>query len=201
MSEADTHDEVEDVPAEQDRRGVFSGFGVASAVLAVLCVAAVVLTSLIWSAHRDQQEELDYKARVVQTAVNWAGVLINMNKDNIETSVQKLHDETVGQLNSDLDSRLAGLTAIVKNVELKTTGRIDAVALESVYRDVDRQPGAPAPDPTLGGLASRTDTVLIIATKVAETKGGPLPQSSLNLRIGVSDVGGQLLVSALDILR
>jgi hypothetical protein len=192
---------VESERAGQDGRRVVSGFGVASAALGLLCVAAVVLTSLIWSAHREQQAELEYKTRVVQTAVNWAGVLINMNKDNIDTSVEKLHDETVGQLNTDLDSRLAPLTTIVKNVELKTSGRIDAVALESVYRDLNRKPGTPAPDPTLGGLASRTDTVLIIATKVGETKGGPLPETSLNLRIGVSDVGGQLRVSDLEILR
>jgi hypothetical protein len=193
VSEGDTHDGVS--------QRVFSGFGIASAALGLLCVAALVLMSLVWSAHRDQTTELEYKTRVVQTAVNWAGVLINMNKDNIDTSVEKLHDDTVGQLNTDLDSRLAPLTEIVKNVQLKTTGRIDAVALESVYRDVSHQPGTPGPDPTLGGLASRTDTVLVIATKVAETKGGPLPQSSLNLRIGVSEVGGRLLVSNLEILR
>jgi hypothetical protein len=180
---------------------VFSGFGVASAALGLLCVAAVVLASLIWSSHSEQRAERDHKTRVVQTAVNWAGVLINMNRDNIDASVEKLHDETVGKLNTNLDATLAPLTAIIKKVDLKTTGRIDAVALESVYRDLNREPGTPGPDPTLGGLASRTDTVLIIATKVAETKGGPLPQTSLNLRIGVSDIGGQLMISALEILR
>jgi hypothetical protein len=36
---------------------------------------------------------------------------------------------------------------------------------------------------------------------VAETKGGPLPQSSLNMRVGVSDVEGKLLVSDLELLR
>jgi hypothetical protein len=192
---------VDDEPAGQVGHRLVSGFGVASVALGLICVAAIVLMSFVWSAHRDQQAELEYKTRAVQTAVNWAGVLINMNKDNIDTSVQKLHDESVGQLNADLDSRLAPLTAIIKNVQLKTTGRIDAVALESVHRDLDRKPGSPSPDPSLGGLASRTDNVLIIATKVAETKGGPLPQSSLNLRIGVSDIGGQLLVSDLEILR
>jgi hypothetical protein len=192
---------VESEPVGQARPRVFSGFAFGSAVLGLVCVVAIVLTSLIWSGHRAQQAELDYKARVVATAVDWAGVLINMNKDNIETSVQKLHDETVGQLNSNLESRLGPLTAIVKNVDLKTTGRIDAAALESVYRDLNRQPGTPGPDPTVGGLASRTDTVLIIATKLAETKGGPLPQSSLNLRIAVSDVGGKLMISGLDVVR
>jgi hypothetical protein len=201
VSDSDTHDGVEDEPVAEVGPRLVSGFGVASAALGLLCIAAVVLMSLIWLSHREQRTELEYKTRVVQTAVNWAGVLINMNKDNVDTSVQKLHDETVGQLNADLDTRLAPLTAIVKNVQLKTTGRIDAAALESVYRDLNRQPGTPSPDPTLGGLASRTDTVLIIATKVAETKGGPLPQTSLNLRIGVSDVGGQLLVSDLEIVR
>jgi hypothetical protein len=192
---------VESKPVGQVRPRVLSGFGVGSAVLGLVCVAAIVLTSLIWSSHRDQKAEFDYKARVISTAVNWAGVLINMNKDNIETSVQKLHDETVGTLNSELDSVLAPLMTFVKKVQLKTTGRIDAVAFESVHQDVNRQPGTPPPDTTLGGLASRTDTALIIATLVAETKGGPVPQSSLTLRIGISDVGGKLLVSDLEMLR
>ncbi|MDT5095365.1 MAG: hypothetical protein QOH60_4728 [Mycobacterium sp.] len=201
VSDRDTHTGVESKPVGQVRPRVLSGFGVGSAVLGLVCVAAIVLTSLIWSSHRDQKAEFDYKARVISTAVNWAGVLINMNKDNIETSVQKLHDETVGTLNSELDSVLAPLMTFVKKVQLKTTGRIDAVAFESVHQDVNRQPGTPPPDTTLGGLASRTDTALIIATLVAETKGGPVPQSSLTLRIGISDVGGKLLVSDLEMLR
>lgn len=201
VSENDTPDSREDAHGADDRHPVFSGLGIASAVLGLVCVAAVVLTTMIWSAHRKTEDDLAYKARVMQVAVSWAGVLINMNKDNIETSVQKLHDETVGTLNSELDSVLAPLMTFVKKVQLKTTGRIDAVAFESVHQDVNRQPGTPPPDTTLGGLASRTDTALIIATLVAETKGGPVPQSSLTLRIGISDVGGKLLVSDLEMLR
>jgi hypothetical protein len=196
VPEVDLRDKREEAPGP-----VLSGFGVGSAALGLLCVAAIVLTSLIWLSHRDQKEELAYKSRVLQTAVEWAGVLINMNKDNVESSVQKLHDDTVGELNTELDKVLAPLTTIVKTAQTKTTGQINAVAIESMHHDPDRQPGNPPPDPTIGGLASRTDTVLVIATLVTENAGGKRPPISMNLRIGVSEVGDELLVSKLEFLR
>jgi hypothetical protein len=187
--------------AADEYRPVFSTLGIASAVLGLLCVGAIILTSLIWSAHRDERDDLDRQARVMQVALDWAGVLINMNKDNIEVSVQKLHEGTVGTLNADLNKVIEPLTSLVKTLQLRTTGQVNAVAIESVYRDPSRLPGTPPPDETVGGLASRTDNVLIIATLEAENAGGKRPPTSLNLRIGVSDVEGQLLVSNLDLLR
>jgi hypothetical protein len=198
----DTRGNGAEEPDAQDDDGLLSGFGIASTVLGLICVAAIVLTFLIWFSHRDERDELAYKAEIVQTAVNWAGVLINLNKDNIDSSVQKLHEGTVGELNTELDKVIAPLVSVVKTAQSKTTGQINAVAIESVYHDLDRQPGGPPPtDPTLGGLASRTDTVLIIATLVSENAGGKRPPISLNLRIAVSDVNDQLLVSRLVFLR
>lgn len=198
----DTPDSGEDTDEPNDRRPTFSGFGVGSAALGLLCVAAIVLTTLIWSAHREEQNDLAHKARVMQVAVEWADVLINMNKDNIDTSVQKLHDGTVGELNTELEKAVQPFTNLVKTLQAKTTGQINSVSIESLYRDLDRQPGSPPPDdPVPGGLASRTDTVLIVATSVTENAGGKPQTVRWNLRIGVSDVDGQLLVSKLDYLR
>jgi hypothetical protein len=50
-------------------------------------------------------------------------------------------------------------------------------------------------------VASRTDTVLIVADSVSENAGEKPQTVHWNLRIGVSDVDGQLLVSHLDFLR
>jgi hypothetical protein len=181
---------------------VISGLGIASAVLGLVCVAAIVLTTMIWSAHRELEDDLAYKARVMQVAVNWAGVLINMNKDNIESSVQKLHDGTVGELNTELDKAIQPYTSLVKTLQAKTTGQINSASIESVYHDLDRQPGGPPPhDPMPSGVASRTDTVLIVADSVSENAGEKPQTVHWNLRIGVSDVDGQLLVSHLDFLR
>ena len=69
--------------ASDDGR-VFTGFGIASAVLGVLAVAAVVLGALIWTQHRSDVDELHYRTRVMQAAADWTGVLINMNKDTVE---------------------------------------------------------------------------------------------------------------------
>ena len=191
----------EETPADGHRR-MLSGFGIASTVLGLICVAAIVLTTLIWSAHRREQDDLAYKGRVLQVATGWAGVLINMNKDNIDSSVEKLHDGTVGELNTELDKAIQPYTNLVKTLKAKTTGQINSVSIESVYHDQGRQPGSPPPHDSMpSGLASRTDTVLIVATSVSENAGGKPQTVHWNLRVGVSDVDGQLLVSNLDFLR
>jgi hypothetical protein len=202
VSENDTPDSGEDADEVDDRRAVFSAFGIASAMLGLVCVAALVFTTLIWSAHREKEDDLAYKAHVLQVAVSWAGVLINMNKDNIDSSVQKLHDGTVGDLNTELDKAIQPYTSLVKTLQAKTTGQINSASIESFYHDLDRQPGGPPPhEPMPSGVASRTDTVLIIATSVSQNAGAKPQTVQWNLRIGVSDVDGNLLVSHLDFLR
>ena len=201
VSANDTPDSGEDAHEADERRPVISGFGIASAVLGLVSVAAIVLTTMIWSAHREKADDLAYKARVMQVAVNWAGVLINMNKDNIDSSVQKLHDGTVGELNTELDNAIQPYTSLVKTLQAKP-GKIDSTSIESMYRSPDRQPGGPPPhDAMPSGVASRTDTVLIVADSVSENAGAKPQTVHWNLRIGVSDVDGQLLVSHLDFLR
>src|ERR1700712_5940814 len=66
---------------------VFSRYGIVSTVLAVVAVVAVVLIGLIWKGHRSDVEELRYRSDVMQTAAEWTGVLINMNKDNVDPSL------------------------------------------------------------------------------------------------------------------
>jgi hypothetical protein len=202
VSDSDTPESGEDAPQADERRPMSSGFGIGSTALGLVCVAAIVLITLIWSAHRQEEDELAYKARVLQVATGWAGVLINMNKDNVESSVQKLHDGTAGELNTELDKAIQPYTNLVKTMQAKTTGQINSVSIESVYHDLDRQPGSPPPhDPMPSGLASRTDTVLVVATSVSENTGGKQQTVHWNLRIGVSNVDGELLVSHLDFLR
>ena len=200
---ADSGQDADDAVDQADEpRRVLSVFGIASTALGLICVAAVVLTTLITSAHRREQDDLAYKARVLQVAAGWTGVLINMNKDNIDSSVQKLHDGTVGELNTELDKAIQPYTNLVKTLKAKTTGQINSVSIESVYHDQGRQPGSPPPHDSMpSGLASRTDTVLIVATSVSENAGGKPQTVHWNLRVGVSDVDGQLLVSKLDFLR
>ena len=91
-------------------------------------VARVALAVLIWSGHRSQADERSYQTQVLQAAVDWAGVLINMNKDNVDVSMQKLHDGTVGQLNADFDSAVEPYRQLVQTLQSRTTGQIDSVA-------------------------------------------------------------------------
>ncbi|MBV8929961.1 MAG: hypothetical protein JO152_12630 [Mycobacteriaceae bacterium] len=182
---------------------MFSGYGIASAVLGVVCVAAVVLSVLIWSTHRRNADNLSYQLRVAQAAVDWTGVLINMNKDNIDSSLSKLHDGTVGELNNDFDAAMKPYRDVVLALQSRTSGQINSVSIESLHHNLDVPPGEPPPPaPVPPEFASRTDTVLIVATSVSENAGGGKPQTvRWNLRVSVSDVDGKLLVSRLEPIR
>lgn len=200
---ADVH--VDD--AEAAGGEVFSHYGVASTVLGVLSVAAIVLGVFIWSGHRDQVAERGYLSRVMQTAAEWTNVLINMNSGNVDASLQRLHDGTVGELNTDFDAAVQPYRAVVEKLQSKSAGRINAVAIETVHHELDSQPGAPRPPgsesvPTkLPPFASRTDSVMLIATSVSENVGAKPQTVHWNLRLDVSNVDGKLMISGLASIR
>ena len=176
-------------------------FGVASAVLGVIAVVAVVLAALIWTQHRDDADELHYRTRIMQTAAEWTSVLINMNSDTVQTDMAKLHEGTVGQLNADFDSAVEPYRKLVQTLQSRTTGQIDSVAVETIHHAQPGSEEAP-PQPELTEFASRTDTVMVVATSVSENAGGKEPQTvRWNLRLDVSDVDGKLLISRLEPIR
>ncbi|MHA0284989.1 hypothetical protein ACXYX3_00925 [Mycobacterium sp. C3-094] len=178
-----------------------SGYGIASAVLAVVAVVAVVLSAMIWTGHHNETEERAYRTRVLQAAAEWTGVLINMTADTVDTDLATLHDGTVGQLNADFERTVEPYRQLVRTLKSRTTGQLNAVALESVYHAAPGMPAAPPP-PELAGFASRTDTVLVVATSLSENAGTDTPQTvRWTLRIDVSDVDGRLLISRLEPIR
>jgi hypothetical protein len=197
---------VPDEPTEgdQDDGRVFSGFGIGSTVLGVLAVAAVVLGALIWTQHRSDVDELHYRTRVMQAAADWTSVLVNMNKDSVEASLHQLHEGTVGQLNADFDATVEPYRKLVQTLQARTTGQVDSVAVESLHHAKPGPSGAPPPQqqPELSASASRTDTVMVVATSVSETAGAAKPQTvRWTLRLDVSDVDGELLISRLEPIR
>lgn len=205
---ADSADPGGASPADADASepaggGIFSAYGVASAVLGVLSVGAVVLGGIIWSAHRDEVAERTYLTRVMQTAADWTGVLINMNSGNVDASLQRLHDGTVGELNADFDAAVQPYRQVVEKLQSRSAGRIDAVAIETVHRDLDSQPGVSRPVVTtkLPAFATRTDSVLLVATSVSENVGAKPQTVHWNLRLDVSDVDGRLMISGLGSIR
>lgn len=191
-----------------------SPFGVASAILAVIAVAAAVLIAVMWSGHRTAEAERRYQARVLQAASQWTSILININADNVETSMAQLRDGTVGELNTGFDGSIAPYRDVVKTLRSRTTGEVESVSVEMAHHDLDPQPGQrpPAPATLPAELASRTDTVLVVATSVSEnagTKAAPAAPGAptgpitvrWNLRLGVSDVDGTPMISRLESLR
>ncbi|GAB7143065.1 hypothetical protein [Mycobacterium riyadhense] len=191
------------VEPETSNAAMFSPYGIASTVLGVVSVAAVVLGVLIWHGHRDDAGERAYLTRVIRTAAEWTDVLINMNAGNVDASLQRLHDGTVGQLNTDFDAAVQPYRQVVEKLQTHSTGRIEAVAVETVHHDLDTQPGAARPVviTKLPPFATRTDSVLVVATSVAENAGAKPQTVHWSLRLDVSNVDGKLMISKLESIR
>ncbi len=196
-------DDGDDGAAPDDVHGpAISGYGVASAALGALTVAAIALAAVIWVTHRSDVDERGYRSRVMQAAVDWTGVLINMNTGNIAASLQRLHDGTVGELNADFDSAMQPYQQVVQRLQSTSHGQVEAVAVEAVHHDLDAQPGTRWPAEQLpASVASRTETVMVVATSVSENAGGKPQTVHWNLRLGVSDVDGKLMISRLESIR
>lgn len=192
----------DDVTPQSPDARIFSAYGVASAVLGALSVAAVILGAIIWSVHRDNVDERHYQGRAMQAAADWTGVLINMNTDNVDASLRRLHDGTVGELNVDFDSAMQPYRQVVQRLQSRSAGQIEAVAIEAVHHDFDARPGTQRPAEQLPSeVASRTDNVIVVATSVSDNVGGKPQIVHWNLRLGVSDVSGRLMISRLESIR
>jgi hypothetical protein len=189
-------DRAEGATPEPSGEPIVSVHGVVSAVLGALSVAAMALVAMIWMAHRSDVEERRYQSRVLQAAADWTGVLINMNTDNVQPSLQRLHDGTAGELNVDFDSAMQPYQHVVQRLQSRSSGRIEAVAIEAVHPE-----GAAAAEQLPAPGAARTDTVMVIATSVSKNVGGQPQMVHWNLRLGVSDVDGKLLISRLASVR
>ena len=196
-------DDGDDKAAPHDVDGpAISGYGIGSAALGALCVAAIALGGAIWVTHRGDVDERGYRSRVMQAAVDWTGVLINMNTGNITASLQRLHDGTVGELNADFDSAMQPYQQVVQRLQSTSHGQVEAVAVEAVHHDLDAQPGTRRPAEQLpASVARRTDSVMVVATSVSENAGGKPQTVRWNLRLGVSDVDGKLMISRLESIR
>ncbi len=190
-------------PDRDDRPGGITGFGVASAVLAVVAVAAAALVAVLWSGHRGAEADRNHQARAMQAAAEWTGILINMNADNVEGAMTRLRDGTVGELNTGFETSIAPFRDVVRTLKSKTTGQVESVSVEVTHRNLPAPPGQrpPAPATLPAELASRTDTVLVVATSVSENAGGKPTTVRWNLRLGVSDVDGTARISRLESLR
>ncbi|BBZ73008.1 hypothetical protein [Mycobacterium paraseoulense] len=211
VAEAEDADPDEALDDESDDAGaaggpMFSPYGIASTVLGMLSVAAIVFGLFLWSGHRDDTAERRYLSRVMQTAADWTGVLINMNSGNVDSSLQRLHDGTVGELNTDFDAAMQPYRQVVEKLQSKSAGRIDAVAVETVRRDLDAQPEGPGPPreivtTKLPPFASRMDSVMLVATSVSENAGAKPQTVHWNLRLDVCNVDGKLMISGLGSIR
>jgi hypothetical protein len=189
---------------EPDDHGhAISGHGIGSAVLGVIAITAIVLAALIWTQHRSEAEELHYRTTALQAAADWTSVLINMNTDTVDASLAQLHEGTVGQLNADFDAAVKPYRELVQKLQARTTGQVDSVAVESVHHEqAGQQDRQPPPDSDMSAFASRTDTVLVVATSISENAGNDKPQTvRWTLRLDVSDVDGKPMISRLEPIR
>ena len=129
-----------------------------------------------------------------------------MNKDDIDASLQRLHDGTVGELNNEFESTLEPYKKVVQTLQSRTRGQVDSVAIESIYHRPQTLPDgrpapAPTPQPALAEMVKRTDTVMVVATSISDNIGGKPQTVRWHIRLDVSDVDGKLLISRLEQVR
>ena len=190
-------------PDHSDDGPAITSYGIGSAVLGVIAIAAIALAALIWTQHRDDADELHHRARAMQAAADWTSVLINMNKDSVDTSLAKLHEGTVGQLNADFDAAVKPYRDLVQTLQSRTTGQVDSVAVEFVHHEQPGTQGQPRPpQPELTVFATRNDTVMVVATSVSANAGSDEPRTvRWTLRLDVADIGGKLMIARLEPVR
>ena len=194
-------DELDDEHTQAGSGGM-TGFGIGSAVLGVVSVAAVFLAVLLWNGHRQDVDDRAYQTRVLQAAADWTGVLINMNSGTVTQSMQTLHDGTVGQLNANFETAVEPFSQVVQKLQSQTVGQVESVAIESLYHAAPGDAGLPpVPQPELATVSSRTDNVIVVATSVSQNAGAKPLTVHWTLRLAVSDVDGKLLVSRLETIR
>lgn len=188
---------------EQRSAPTWSVFGIASAVLAVVAAAALIAIGVLWSGHRAAISERGFQGRALQTAADWTAVLINMNTDNVETSLQRLRDGTVGDLNTGFDASIAPYRDVVKALRSRTAGEVESVSVEVMHNQLDVPPGQrpPAPAALPPELAGRTCTVLVVATSVSDNAGSKPATVRWNLRLGIAEVDGTPMISRLESVR
>jgi hypothetical protein len=182
--------------------GGTTGYGIASAVLGVLSVAAVVLAVMMWIGHRHEADDRAYQTRVLQAAADWTNVLVNMNSGTVTQSMKTLHDGTVGQLNANFETAVEPFSQVMQKLQSQTVGQVESVAIESLHHATPGDPGLPTlPSPELASIASRTDDVIVVATSISQNAGAKPLTVHWTLRLAVSDVDGKLLVSRLETIR
>ncbi len=191
----------ETTPDDSAAGPAIGGYGIGSAVVGVIAIAAIVLAALIWTQHRNEADELRYRTRAMAAAADWTSVLINMNKDTVDASLAQLHEGTVGQLNADFDAAVKPYRELVQKLQARTTGQVDSVAVEYVHHEQPGQ-GRPPPPSDMSVFASRTDTVMVVATSISENAGNDKPQTvRWTLRLDVADIDGKLMISRLEPIR
>lgn len=180
-----------------------SRFGIGSAVLGAVCVAAFAVIAVLWVGHRGAEADRTRQARVMQTAAEWTGVLINMNSVTVQNSLETLRDGTVGDLNAGFEASIAPYRKVVETLNSRTSGSVQSVSIEVLHHDLDLTPGdrPSGPQSLPPELTARTDTVLVVATSVSENAGNKPTTVRWNLRLGVSEVDGGFKISRLESLR
>ncbi|HEU0190514.1 MAG TPA: hypothetical protein VFR17_04490 [Mycobacterium sp.] len=194
----------EEPPAGSPGRPMFSRFGWGSAVLGLLSVAAIVFSVITWQMHHSDVNERTYRTRVLQAAASWTSVLINLNAENVEKGMQRLHDKTIGPLNAEFEAAVQPYRDVVQRIQSRSTGRIEAVAIETLHNNLDSESVGGANDPGQQlpeSIARRTDPVMVVATSIAQNAGGQAETVHWALELDVSDVDGQLLISKLRSIR
>ena len=191
---------------EDDDGPVFTGFGIGSAVSAWSRSRRSCLARLIWTSTAATSTNSHYRTRVMQAAADWTSVLINMNKDSVEASLNTACTRARSVSSTPTSTRPSSRTASwcsTLQAQHHRPGRLGGGRVDPPRAARSRTaPRRLSAQPELSASASRTDTVMVVATSISENAGADKPQTvRWTLRLDVSDVDGKLLISRLEPIR
>ena len=104
-------------------------------------------------------------------AAQWTRILINMTADNVETSMGEL-GTGLSVSSTPVSTRRSSPTGRRQKLRSQTSGQVESVSIGSSIPIWNASPDSDHPPTELPPeLASRTDTVLVVATSVSENEG------------------------------
>jgi Mce-associated membrane protein len=128
-------DEAEAAPAPKKSRRLRMPkirWGIVAAVLAILCISALVtLSVLMVVSHREQTREQQRTAEYAAAARQSVVTLMSLNFNNAQEDVQRIIENTTGQFKADFEAQAEAFAQVARDSKVVTEVTVNVAAIKS----------------------------------------------------------------------
>ncbi|GAB89621.1 hypothetical protein ACSJLP_14175 [Gordonia rhizosphera NBRC 16068] len=151
----------------------------AISIMAVVTIAALVVTGLIGWHHRQVDTGRAHAAEFTKAAELGVTALTSLDFRDAQRDVQRIIDHSTGAFYDDFKGRAKDFTTVIEQSKVTTKGHVTAAALES--------------------MNDNSAVVLVAATSdVTNAAGAKQEPRVWRLRVSVTDVDGTMKISKVD---